>query len=88
MVYFGNTPLVAFAAFACAAIQASPIDVEQSQNQEEISGVFVFSNCTGKPIGAIGKPLGDSYRLIEPLTDEPTNPDFGKFAVNADGAKW
>ncbi len=88
MVHFGKALVLVFAAVACSAIHASPIDVEQSQNQEEISGVFVFSNCTGKPIGAIGKPLGDSYRLIEPLTDDAKNPDFGKFAVNADGAKW
>ncbi len=88
MFHFGKASLLAFAAVACAAIHASPVDVDQSHDHEESSSDFVFANCAGKPLGDTGKPLGDSYRLIEPLTDDTNSPDFGKFAVNSDGVKW
>ena len=82
MVHFGKALVLVFAAVACVAIHASPVDVEQSGDREESSSsVFVFPNCTGKPPGA-------SFRLIEPLTQDVNSDLFGQFAVNPDGARW
>ncbi len=81
MVYFGKASLLAFAAVACVAIHASPVNVDQSQNHEESADFSVRGICTRDP-------LGGSFQLIEPLTQDKTSPLFGQFAVNADGAAW
>ena len=80
MVYFGKASLLAFAAIACVAIHASPVNVDQSQNHDESSDFSVRGICT--------RDIRKSFQLIEPLTQDRTSAEFGKFAVNADGAAW
>jgi hypothetical protein len=81
MVYFGNASLLAFAAIACAATHASPAWWKQSPKEKSSDDYSVRGNCTRNP-------LGGSFQLIKPLSQDKIETDFGKFAVNADGAEW